>query len=143
MRVVNNEVRVEVYFRCPRIRTNIRPIIFVVDTGSTMSMLSYMDSFLLNMPFNFLAYKKNTDIANCNFDLYELHDARFGFTDENNILFRTEPQRFLAAQVTKRTIEKKRDAAIIPSIIGMDFMEKNNFALYCNAAKKIAYFETE
>ena len=138
--LVNDQLQIAAVFRAGY-RTNMALVDFVVDTGSNKSMIGYGDAVRLHIPFNSLKFDEKTRIGGFVYELYKLKDVKLGLADEENKIFKIDLGDFPAAKTPERGLKEKEEAKQIPSILGIDFLMKYCFALYCNPAKNVMYLE--
>ena len=116
----------------------------IIDTGSPRTILSAGDALRLNIPFtNFESStplaglgKGKTPVLLINKFTFSLRDSE---EKTNNF---TMP--LLVADVPrikKEGQDKLNNAARIPTLIGMDFLELNSFDLFVSLNKNSAYLE--
>ena len=110
---------------------------FIVDTGSSVSFIGTVDCFRLNIPVTSfpLAEPKHLVVGTESLELRELGKIVLGIMVDEK-LERIEMNSFKAAKGL-------RGKESTPSIFGLDFLKANNFYLYANPAKNVAYMSNE
>ncbi|MDO8509246.1 MAG: hypothetical protein Q7S27_06220 [Nanoarchaeota archaeon] len=117
----------------------------IIDTGAPKTILSAGDAIRLNIPFtNFESAAPLMGLGKGKTPVLLINKFTFSLKDIEN-----KPQNFtmqiLVADVPRIRNEgqdKLNNAARIPTLIGMDFLEINGFDLFVSINKKIAYLET-
>ena len=116
----------------------------LIDTGAPKTVLSAADAIRLNIPFtNFENTTPLTGLGKGRTPVLLIKKFTFSLRDSDG-----KPNNFsmpvLAADVPKiksEGVEKLDNATRIPTLIGMDFLELNNFDFFVSLNKKIAYLE--
>ena len=116
----------------------------VIDTGAPKTILSAGDAIRLNIPFtNFESTTPLTGLGKGRTPVLVINKFTFSLRNSdgkpNNILMPV-----LVADVPRirnEGQEKLNNATRIPTLIGMDFLELNNFDLFVSLNKNIAYLE--
>lgn len=132
-------------------KEHVRPPIYgtvsaLVDTGSSATHLSYKDTKGLNIQINRLpkAHARPITIGGCIFKGKILEDVIITLTKENKLPYVMKiPKMIVVGQPTEFIGKRKESYKILPSIIGTDFLEEHNFALYFNPSEKKAYLEKD
>lgn len=119
----------------------------LIDTGSTATHISYKDMKLLKIPIERLpksSIGRPIKIGGCSFNAKALKDVTMILTKEDGSPYIMKISEIsVIGNPEKALDEKEKRHELIPSIIGTDFLDKHNFALYFNPSKKKAYLETE
>ena len=116
----------------------------IIDTGSPKTILSAGDAIRLNIPFtNFESAAPLTGLGKGKTPVLLINKFTFSLRDSDG-----RPSNFLmpilAADVPKirnEGQEKLNNATRAPTLIGMDFLELNNFDLFIGLNKNVAYLE--
>ena len=116
----------------------------VIDTGAPKTILSAGDAIRLNIPFtNFESTTPLTGLGKGRTPVLVINKFTFSLRNSdgkpNNILMPV-----LVADVPRirnEGQEKLNNATRIPTLIGMDFLELNNFDLFVSLNKNVAYLE--
>jgi len=116
----------------------------IIDTGSPKTILSAGDAIRLNIPFtNFESAAPLTGLGKGKTPVLLINKFTFSLRDSDG-----RPSNFLmpilAADVPKirnEGQEKLNNATRVPTLIGMDFLELNNFDLFIGLNKNVAYLE--
>lgn len=116
----------------------------VIDTGAPKTILSAGDAIRLNIPFtNFESTTPLTGLGKGRTPVLSVNKFTFSLRDSDGkpdnlsmpILVADVPR------IRKEGQEKLNNAARIPTLIGMDFLENNNLDLFISVNKNIAYLE--
>ena len=118
----------------------------VIDTGAPKTILSAGDAIRLNIPFkNFESTTPLTGLGKGRTPVLLIN--KFSFSLRNS---EGQPNKFsmpiLVADVPrirKEGKDKLNNAARIPTLIGVDFLEINNLSLFIDLNKNIAYLEKD
>lgn len=114
----------------------------LVDTGSPFTVLSTVDALKMRMPIKKMRKGDSVSLAGFRFFRYHIKNASFTFKtqDDQPISFDVKDLGILVpTKIDKKTL---KDIEPIPSIIGNDFLEDHNLALFFNPSQKITYLET-
>lgn len=124
-----------IVLRTPR---NFLKTTFILDTGSPTTILSYLDARRLQIPFNDSAKTKIIRMGGAKYQGYSFNKTIFIFRSEDNKIIREE---FPVCVVKPTSPKEQDDLSSFPTIIGMDFLKKKKYALFCDVDKGIAYLE--
>ena len=116
------------------------PILFVIDTGSDATFISEQDALRLQISTENLRSMETFQMAGAKYDLVLGKGISLYFkTDEN----KSSHIDFSNVPIARSTIRKKTEDSGFPSILGTDFLLKNNFSLYFSPNKKIIFLEKD
>ncbi len=111
---------------------------FILDTGSPTTILSYLDAYRLQIPFDSLQKTKVVSIGGRKYQGYSFNRVTFNFKSEDNQLVVEE----FPVCVIKPTCESEREELFgIPTIIGTDFLKEKRYILFCDMDSNVAYLE--
>jgi hypothetical protein len=111
---------------------------FILDTGSPTTILSYIDAFRLQIPFNNLTKTRIVKLGGRKYQGYSFDRLTFMFKSEDNKLIKED----FSVCVIKPTSEKEeQELSNVPTIIGTDFLKEKRYILFCDMDKGIAYLE--
>ncbi|MBI2668056.1 hypothetical protein HYX17_04800 [Candidatus Woesearchaeota archaeon] len=118
-------------------------IVFVVDTGSNETFISEGDALRLNIPINKLSFERHIRMAGSTFELLKTKSLSIIMRDEENKTQKIDLDFSYVARGTKKSDKEKNIALSFPSILGLDFLEKNKFSLVVTPHMDLAYLEKE
>ncbi|MBI2576086.1 hypothetical protein HYV84_02645 [Candidatus Woesearchaeota archaeon] len=127
---------------CPHLRIRRCPIEFVLDTGSTDSLLGASETTRLQIPVTSLRRKEDIPLGGSVFERPDLPEFVVHVLDEDGPLM-TLNQKFSALKLSKVSKKKKELASALPSILGIDFLKNNKLSLHFFPAEEIVYLESE
>lgn len=143
IRKIDDSIRIvlPVFSRQPRSFGRIEA---VIDTGSPKTIISAGDAIKLNMPFtNLQSTTPLTELGKGRTPMLLINKFAFSIRyldgKPNNF-----DMPFLVADVPRlrnEGQEKLNNATRIPTLLGMDFLEFNNFNLFVSLNKNVAYLE--
>lgn len=112
----------------------------LIDTGSPFTVLSTVDAIKFRLPIKRMRKGESVSLAGFHFK-YNLGKASFTFKtiDNTPICFQVRNLGVLVPTTINRKVLE--DVEPIPSIVGNDFLEDHNLALYFNPSQKITYLE--
>lgn len=115
----------------------------LIDTGSPFTVLSTVDAIKFRLPIKSKKMQKGfgVSLAGFRFFKYNLGKASFTFKTANEDSICFEVQNLGVLVPTKINKKVLKDVEPIPSIVGNDFLEDHNLALFFNPSKKITYLE--
>ncbi|MFH0869125.1 MAG: aspartyl protease family protein [archaeon] len=121
--------------RIPQLRVN-RPVKALVDTGSPSSLINDADAKLMQIPQSQLTAVRSTYVAGNHVTLCSIDKEMIlkMFDDQNKLIDIRFPLLVAINQGNAKTENI--------TILGVDFLEKNNLALYFDPANKVGYLET-
>lgn len=128
------------FIRAPDYHNVYGNIKFIVDTGSTDSFIGEIDAIKLRIPISRLGKneeKQGRGLAGGSIILYAIKNVTLSFLSENKRIEKIHFQH-MDVGLSARKDEKSR---IRESILGNDFLLKNNLTLVFNPSKQIAYLE--
>jgi hypothetical protein len=133
LKVLNNRIFINAGVRGKRLVGN---LIFYIDTGSPTSFIGETDARRLQIPYSMLTFKDRALMGGTKIAFADLKNVTIKFIAEKG-LFEIPCNKFKIA----KNLRKKGSSDM--SIIGVDFLTTHKLALFVNAHKGIAYFETE
>lgn len=113
----------------------------IVDTGSPYTIISTNDVLGTRLPLHSMQKGETVHLAGFRFFRYPITNVSMSFRNEAGELFKgnmTSIGALVPTKLDKNTLEEVKS---IPSIIGHDFMEENNMAIYFNPNTKVSYLE--
>jgi len=116
----------------------------VIDTGAPKTILSAGDAIRLNIPFtNFESATPLTGLGKGKTPVLLIKDFTFSLHNSDEKLSNLSMPILIAdvPRIRNEGQEKLNNATRIPTLIGMDFLENNNFDLFIGLNKNIAYLE--
>ncbi|MFH1590953.1 MAG: hypothetical protein ABIC95_03415 [archaeon] len=149
--ISENRLILSSFVSCDRLRIRKQYVEFVVDTGSPYSFISYGDALKFQIPLSQYTKSEALQFGGSTYnrvqlphlDLYVFKEgwkAAEELSEEYLLRMNIEIN---ALKTTKKGKEKERLAQMMPSIIGMDFLEKHKMGLFVNPSEKIAYLEMD
>ena len=128
-----------------RYRLGLSSITFVVDTGSTDTIISPADAFRLHLPINSLKNQEEEPyvvIGGNKFKRKKAVGITLMFRDDkgNAKQFIYDPT---IIESTKQDQDSLKLAYSLPSLLGVDFLLKNKLSLHFIPHKETVYLESE
>lgn len=116
----------------------------VIDTGAPKTILSAGDAIRLNIPFkNFDSATPLIGLGKGRTPVLLINKFSFSLRDSEG-----KPNKFSMSilvadvpRIRKEGQEKLNNATRIPTLIGIDFLQHNNFSLFVDVNKDVAYLE--
>jgi len=128
----------------PQYRIRGKRIRLFLDSGANDSIICETDAKLIGVNYRRLDKpKKFRGVAGCAINGYRLNDVILRFRDEeDNVISINFPEIYAlyCIQKDKKAIEASKG---FPSILGVKFLLDNQFSLFFDPSKKIAYFENK
>ncbi len=141
VKFLKDELHVHASFNAQGYHGKVQLIDFVVDTGTSISMISYGDAVRMNLPISNLHSREPSAIAGFEIDVRILKDVRLGFiTAEGGFKRFDLNEFFVMTPLVKKPLDLEK-AKQIPSLLGLDFLRSNNLSFFCNPGKELAYFD--
>ena len=140
LKFVDGRLVVNAIIFSPHYHFGASPIIFIVDTGSDATFISESDALTLQISLNALTLIEVFQMAGAKYKLLQGKEGSLYFKTEENKSLRIEIQ---TIPLAKSTSKKEQHDSGFPSILGTDFLIKNNISLYFNPKKNLMYLEKE
>jgi len=137
----NFQLKVSVNISSPSYKIGIKPILFLIDTGSPKSFFSEGDALRLALPLNSMADQEVVTMVGSKYNLLKTKQFKFYFRTVGDKLHIIELNNFFITKTTKKTQEGKLESQNIPSILGTDFFVLNNLKLHFDPNKEDNYIE--
>lgn len=119
-----------------------KPIVMIIDTGSTETFLSEEDALKYKIPVDALEFVKPAyGLGGGTFNLHKITNVVMSFLDDENKVIRISLPFLFVSLCMKKDERTKFIAKTIPSIIGTDFLKNNEFAFLLDMSKNVAYLE--
>lgn len=143
--ILENKIQVNTVFRCADYRLW-GQVTFIIDTGSPLTILSEGDALKLHVPINNL---QNPPMEKKHIHMGGSVSELKWISKQTNIIFRNEDKGtekislngLCVAIGTKKDNKHKQLSQGSPSVLGLDFLKIQGFALYINPKKNLAYLE--
>ncbi len=119
-----------------------KPVVALIDTGSSSTVLSPSDILSSRMPISKMQSGPSVRLGGLTFFNHSLGPASMTFKTEKNEPFKADLPNIGALVPTKLDQKTRDEVKLYPSIIGMDFLEHQRLALYYNPSAKIIYLES-
>ena len=111
-------------------------VFIVFDTGSSNTLLNYLDSRRLNLPFVELSEK--VSIGGYKYNGYSYNKLEFLFkSEEGKIISQLMPIKILRPSLKMDELEELDD---FPNLLGLNFL-KEGWKFFCDLKTKEIYFE--
>lgn len=109
---------------------------FILDTGSPTTIISYADARTLQLPY--IGKEKIVKLGSRKYQAYTCNKVTMVFLSEDN-----KPiEENMPVTILKPTsIKDIEEVDSIPTIIGMDFLKDREYKLFCDMSNQIAYLE--
>ncbi len=143
LRIVTGGVYLSAILSSPTYHIGLAQINFVVDTGSNETFISEGDALRFNIPINRLPFEKHILMAGSTFELLKARSLILYIKKDDNKTEKISLDPFYIARGTKKDEKSRNLALAFPSILGLDFLEKNKFSLVVTPHKNLAYLEKE
>jgi hypothetical protein len=121
-------------------RIGFRKIYFVVDTGSPKTFISEKDALAFQLALSALRFKEHIRLGGSKYEILSGKEVKLYFKTDDG-----KPVSFgfdlAVARTTKKSQEGIHESRSCPSIIGTDFLIKNDLGLYFYPSKSIYYLE--
>jgi len=141
LRYVDGQLHLPCVIECKSLRLGRHFTTFVIDTGSTQSLLSDGEVKALQISLTGKRPDGQIRFGGSTYDKVPLPKITMHLMHETQQKVKTL-QVSLCALKTHRISEEKRTVAeSLPSVLGMDFLETHNLALHVAPKEKVAYLE--
>lgn len=125
---------------CKHLRLGKKITTFIIDTGSNQSLLSETSVKALQISLDGRATEGHVRFGGATYDTVPLPPITFYLLNDAKRVRQFSVD--LAAVRTRRVSKEKKEAAeALPSILGVDFLEKQGLSLHYIAREKLAYLE--
>lgn len=115
---------------------------FVLDTGNPKTFISEGDAMRASLPINKSSNYETIKMGGSTYQLTILKRPSSMFVkDINGKSNKIILSNLKIARCTKTSGKDKEASFNFPSLIGMDFLEKNNFILHCDLKNNDCYLE--
>lgn len=133
---------VEASITAPQYRIRNYAITFIIDTGSSVNVISERDTVRFSLSIANLPFIRNVSISDVKFSLHEMKNIRLSFlTDKPAVIERINIPTFLVARSKERSPKVLEEANRVPSILGIKLILDNKFRLFLSPSEKEAYLE--
>lgn len=140
LKFINGQIIVNMIIASSVYRIGFQRIPFVFDTGSPESFLSERDALKLKLPLSQLSIGKIVNLASSKYNLLKTRQFSFYIKTQEEKSHKIDYENFLIAKTTKKKQENIAESQHLPSILGVDFLLRNNLILYFDPGKNEAYF---
>ena len=141
LKFIDNQLRVIAYLDAPNYRVRLKPISFIIDTGSSKSFLSEGEALRINFPLNCLTESEPIiRMGGSKYHLFTTKPISLLFKTNNEKLHKISLEKFSISKASKKTNEAKQESQNFPSILGTDFFIINNLVLHFNPNKQEEMF---
>jgi len=121
-------------------RIGFHKVYFIVDTGSPKTFISEKDALAFQLPLSTLKFKEHIRLGGSKYEILGGKRVKFYFkTDDGKPI--TFDFDLTVAKTTKKTQEGIQESRSCPSILGTDFLIKNDLGLHFYPSKSIYYLE--
>lgn len=125
----------------PHARIMLRPIEFLIDTGSNITFLDESDLQRLSISPKLLSpsdKQPHLSIGGGTFGLHKINDVRLFLKTQENTAFTVDLPKIEVSLGVRKGDSLK---GVGMSIIGMDFITENKFILFCDTERSEYYLE--
>ncbi len=130
-----NWLKIPVTLKTPHKRIS---VFIIFDTGSPNTLLNYIDSRRLNIPFT--ESFGNANIGGNKYKSYSCNKIEVLFkTTEDQVIIEEIPIKILRPSFKSTELEELDD---LPNILGLDFLKKG-WRFFCDINHEEIYFEKE
>lgn len=143
LEIAENRVVLNAVIESKRLRIAHRFARFVFDTGSPYSFLSEKEVLRLQIPIKCRVIAGEVDFGGSRFSRVYLPPVTLHLLQEDKIRYVSFDVHLKALKTMKQSLEKRRTAQSLPSVLGMDFLTEQKLSLHLFSSEKIAYLEFE
>lgn len=139
----NNRLILNTTLLCSGTHKGLITIPFIIDTGNPETFISEGDAILrANLPLKKFSNYKTIKMGGSTYQLLKLNKKVSMFVkDDNNKSIKIELPNITVAKCMKTTGKAKNASLNFPSLLGVDFLEKRGFILYCDLKNNDCYLE--
>jgi len=129
---------------CRSLRIQKQITSFILDTGSSDSLISTKDAIKMQIPLSGKTSSGDIDFGGSRFEKIDLQEFTMYALKENSKISEhiTLKINLSALRSNKKSEKKIQVAESLPSILGMDFLKEQNLSLHVILRENIAYLET-
>ncbi|HLD19103.1 MAG TPA: aspartyl protease family protein [Candidatus Nanoarchaeia archaeon] len=128
-----------VTIRSEKYRVPYSQVIFLVDTGSTLTFLSPDDASRLHIPVSSLMAFHHVQVGGTMIELSKMNKVELILKDAKGIIVKP----IVIEELNVGKMVRKNKILGVPSILGLDFLLDNRLSFHYLPSEKIAYLETE
>jgi len=142
LQIIGRRLILTSVIECKSLRIPRRIMEFTIDTGSPNSYISDKDVRKLQIPIKDKSTLEEVDFGGSRFKQVSLPRITMYILKENRD-YLTLDISLSALKTTKSSEQKMQIAQILPSILGLDFLEDQKISLHVILNENIAYLEVE
>lgn len=139
LQFIQQQLRISVIISSPHYRVRLKPVTFIVDTGSPRSFLSEGEALKLGLPTNALTHDSQIRMGGSIYNLYKTKSFNFIFKTENQQTVSMNSASFFVAKTTRKTEDAKRESENFPCIVGTDFFIEHLLCLFFDPSNNEYY----
>ena len=140
---VKDKIRVVSLISCEKLRIRMRPISFVVDTGSSESYLSLIDISKLQISLGHREATGKIKFGGSTYNTIPLPKFTFYILKEDKSLLKKQDITLFALQPITTSPTKLQFSQTLPSILGLDFLRNQKMSLHVILTEDMAYLQYE
>ena len=140
---IGENLNLLVLISCDKLRIRMRPIKFVLDTGSPESYLSQIDINKLQIPLGNKEVKDKINLGGSQYNTLPLPKFKFYMLKDNKSVLEKEGLTLYALQSVTTSPSKIQFSQTLPSILGLDFLKEQKLSLHVILTEDMAYLQYE
>ena len=138
---VKDKLRIISLISCDKLRIRMRPINFVVDTGSSESYLSLIDISKLQISLGDRESTGKINFGGSTYNTIPLPKFKFDMLKEDKSTLESKDVTLSALQPITKSPTKVQFSQTLPSILGLDFLKNQKLSLHVILTEDIAYLQ--
>ena len=143
LKFINNQIKADVLLDAESYRIRLKPIKFIIDTGSSRSFLSEGDALSIKMPLESLSHMESIRMGGSKYNLFGTKKMALLLRTDEDKLYKIPLPSFAVSRATKKTEEARQESQNFPSIIGTDFFTANKMFLHFDPSESNIYLGTK
>ena len=132
-----------VLISCDKLRIRMRPIKFVLDTGSPESYLSQIDIQKLQIPLSSRETTDKINLGGSQYNTISLPKFKFYMLKDDKSIIEKDDITLYALQPLTTSPTKLQFSQTLPSILGLDFLREQKLSLHVILTEDMTYLQYE
>jgi len=129
--------------RCNRFRCSLNAKA-IIDTGSPYYLiLSYKEALRAQFPITKSTDTEIIPLGGGKIEAHRVNGAQMSFVEEKGAVVRLNPSTVYFSESTSKKEEREGEVYLMPNLLGVDFLELNNYKFVFHPTKDKAYLEKE